>query len=70
MEQIIQMYGKEIVFLIMLWVLPWKGMALWKSAKRGDTKWFIVLLVVNSLAILDLLYLYVFSKKNQDELPK
>ncbi len=46
-----------------VWSLIWKGMALWRAAQNGDKKWFVVLLVVNTLGILDILYLYVFSKK-------
>lgn len=51
--------------LVMLWSLVWKGMALWKAAQKGDKVWFVVLLVVNTVGILDILYLYVFSKKSQ-----
>ena len=52
-----------IVFLAVLaWSLYWKGMALWKAAHKGDKKWFVALLIVNTAGVLDLLYLYVFSK--------
>ena len=57
-------YGWLLVILIIIWTLPWKIMALWRSAKRGEKLWFIVLLVVNSLAILDILYIYVFSRRS------
>lgn len=52
-----------LVFLIVAWTLPWKGWALWKAAKGNQKKWFIVLLVLNTLAILEILYIFVFSKK-------
>lgn len=51
-----------VVLLVMLWTIPWKGVALWKSAKNGHKWWFIALLVVNTLAILEILYIFVFSK--------
>lgn len=51
------------ILLLTLWVLPWKGVALWKAAKQGQKIWFVVLLVVNTLAILEILYIFVFSKK-------
>ena len=55
--------GQEwILFLILLWVLPWKGLALWKASKNGHMKWFIVLLVLNTLAILEIIYIFYFSK--------
>ena len=60
-----QLFGENqwLFILVLLWTLPWKGMALWKSARTGDKKWFIAFLIVNTLGILEILYLYVFSKK-------
>jgi len=52
-----------ILFLAVLWTLPWKGVALWKSAKNGQKAWFVVLLLVNTLAILEILYLAFWQKK-------
>ena len=53
-----------VVFLMFLWVIPWKGVALWKSARNQHQWWFIALLLINTLAILDILYIFFFSKKN------
>ena len=53
------------LFLTLLWVLPWKGVALWKAAKNGHKKWFIALLLLNTLAILEIIYIFVFSKPKQ-----
>lgn len=50
------------LFLMVLWTLPWKGVALWKAAQLKKKWWFIVLLVVNTLGILDIFYIFVFSK--------
>jgi hypothetical protein len=52
-----------ILILIMLWTLPWKGVALWRASRRGEKKWFIALLILNILAVLDILYIFVFSKR-------
>jgi hypothetical protein len=46
-----------------LWALPWKGIALWKAARRSEKWWFIALLLINTLAVLEILYIFVFSKK-------
>ncbi|MBI2674148.1 MAG: hypothetical protein HYX22_00185 [Candidatus Yanofskybacteria bacterium] len=54
-----------VVILLAVWSLVWKGMALWKSARRAHKVWFVVLLVTNTVGILDILYLYVFSKKSK-----
>ena len=54
-----------IIFLVILWTLPWKGVALWKAAKNNHQKWFISLLLVNTLAILEIIYIFYFSKEKQ-----
>ncbi|MFH1129379.1 MAG: DUF5652 family protein [Patescibacteria group bacterium] len=52
-----------LVLLLVLWTLPWKAVALWKAAKNNRKIWFVVLLVVNTLAILEIIYIFGFSKK-------
>ncbi|MEA3344237.1 MAG: DUF5652 family protein, partial [Patescibacteria group bacterium] len=51
-----------IFLLMLLWVLPWKGVALWKAAHNSQKIWFIILLLVNTLAVLEILYIFFFSK--------
>ena len=53
------------LLLILAWVLPWKGVALWKAAKNGHKKWFIALFLLNTLALLEIIYIFVFSKKKE-----
>jgi len=53
------------LYLVLLWVLPWKGVALWKAAGNKQKKWFIALLVVNTLALLEIVYILFFSKPKQ-----
>lgn len=55
-----------VLILVAVWTIPWKGWALWKSARKNQHGWFIVLLIFNSLAILDILYIFIFSEKNND----
>jgi len=55
-----------ILIPILLWILPWKGIALWKAARNGHKKWFIVLLAVNTLAILEIVYIFYFAKKKSE----
>ena len=51
-----------ITIIIGLWVLVWKGLALWKTANKKSKIWFIIFLIVNTLGILEILYIFVFSK--------
>lgn len=52
-------------FLLIAWSLVWKGLALWKSAQRKENWWFVALLVINTAGILEILYLFVFSKEKK-----
>ena len=51
-----------LVAIVLIWSLVWKGLALWKAAREGSKPWFVILLVINTVGILEILYLYVFSK--------
>lgn len=56
-----------LIWLIILWTLAWKGVALWKAARNEHKWWFIALLVLNTLAILEIIYIFFFSKKRKVE---
>lgn len=52
-----------VMGIVFLWVLAWKGLALWKAARKNDRWWFVALLVINLLGILEILYYFVFSER-------
>lgn len=58
-----------IIIVLVAWTLPWKAYALWKSARRGDKWWFVALLLINTLGILEILYTFVFGKREDDKQP-
>ena len=49
---------------IFLWTLPWKAWALWLAARRGDLWWFLVLIVVSTLGILEMIYIFFVAKQS------
>lgn len=54
--------------LLAIWEWIWKGLALWRAARNNQPKWFVVLLLINSVGVLSILYLRFFShpkKENQ-----
>ncbi|PIP86949.1 hypothetical protein COW81_02870 [Candidatus Campbellbacteria bacterium CG22_combo_CG10-13_8_21_14_all_36_13] len=53
-----------VIISILAWVLILKGVALWNAARKGNKKWFIALLVINTFGILDALYIFYFSKRS------
>ena len=64
MEKIL-IENQWIIWLMLLWTMPWKGFALWKAAQNHHQKWFIAILLVNTLAILEIVYIFYFSKEKQ-----
>ncbi|MFA5001079.1 MAG: DUF5652 family protein [Candidatus Paceibacterota bacterium] len=52
-----------LLIIVITWTLAWKGLALWRAAKSGAKIWFIVLLLVNTVGILDILYYFYIHKK-------
>jgi len=62
MEQFFVQNSLWLIPLI-LWTLPWKGVALWKAARNGSKPWFIALLIINTIGLLEIIYIFGFSKK-------
>ncbi len=56
--------------LFLLWSFYWKGRALWKAARENSMKWFIALLIINTLGILEILYIFVFGREKKKVLAK
>lgn len=50
------------LFLLALWSIFWKGLALWHSGRRGQAWWFVVLLIINTGGILEIVYLFGIIK--------
>lgn len=44
------------------WTLFWKGIALWKSARRSEKIWFAALLILNTLGILEIIYIFIIAR--------
>jgi hypothetical protein len=51
-----------LISIISIWTLIWKGFGLWKASKKNHIVWFVIFLVFNTLGILEILYLFIFSK--------
>ena len=52
-----------VIILLFVWSLVAKGLALWRAANLKQRNWFVAILVVNTIGILELIYLFKFSKK-------
>jgi hypothetical protein len=53
----------QLIFMLLtIWSLAWKGFALWRSVKNNQRNWFIAILILNTFGILEIIYLFYFSK--------
>jgi len=51
------------ILLVAVWELIWKGIALWRTARASEKTWFFFILIVNSIGVLPIVYLYFFDKE-------
>ena len=58
------------LILILIIVITLKGLAMWQSARRGQKIWFVALLIVNTVGLLEIIYLayYYFKNKRKNTL--
>ena len=50
----------DLVWLLplIIWSMVWKGVALWKAARNSDTTWFVAFMLVNTVGLLEIAYIY------------
>jgi hypothetical protein len=53
------------IYVILIWSLIWKGIALWKAGRNNHLVWFILILIINLIGILEIIYLAFFQKKTK-----
>ena len=56
-----------LIYVVGIWSIIWKGIALWRAGRNNQMAWFIVMLIFNTVGILEIVYLFFFSKpKNKN----
>ncbi len=56
-------FWTAIFIILAVWEAIWKGIALWRAARNNQLVWFVCLLVLNTVGILPILYIFVFSQR-------
>lgn len=51
-----------LFFVAYLWSMLWKALALWRAANLKQKNWFVAILILNTLGILEIAYLFFFAK--------
>jgi len=61
----IELIPSWAIILLIVWTIPWKGLALWKCAKNNQKIWFMIFMVVNTVGILEMLYIAFWARKKR-----
>ncbi|MBU0999323.1 hypothetical protein KKG24_03410 [Patescibacteria group bacterium] len=59
-----------LLLILTLWTIPWKIYAVWLAAKRDQKKWFVILLLLNTVGILEIFYIFKIANKKWIEVRK
>lgn len=58
--------AQPLIFIsLLIWSLFWKGLALWTAGSRKEKIWFIILFLVNTVGILEIIYLLTRKAKKR-----
>ena len=52
-----------VLIVLYIWSLAAKGLALWRTSNLKQRNWFIAILVLNTVGIVELVYLFKFATK-------
>ena len=52
-----------LLTLIVIWSIAWKAIATWHAARNSHLGWFIALFIINTIGLLEIIYLYFFAKR-------
>jgi hypothetical protein len=53
--------------LMLVWIITWKGFALWKAAELRQKGWFIAILLIQTLGLLEIVYIFFIAKRYKVE---
>jgi hypothetical protein len=55
-----------LLIILAIWDLSWRGSALWKASRNKSMPWFIALLILNTIGILPIVYIFFFAQKENN----
>ena len=57
--------SSAILIPLVLWSAVWKGIAImWKAAQRDQLGWYIALLIINSVGLLPIIYIFLVAPRH------
>lgn len=60
-------YVNILAVVLALWTIPWKVYAVWTAARNDQKKWFLALIILNTMSILEIYYIFKIAKKTWAE---
>ncbi|HLC70180.1 MAG TPA: DUF5652 family protein [Patescibacteria group bacterium] len=54
--------------VLVIWSAIWKAVALWYAARNGDKVWYVLLIILNTVGILEIIYIFAVHRRKQDNL--
>lgn len=64
-EQILSFLNSPWMLPVVIWMMFWKGTAMWHASQRKSLIWFIVLMIVNTFGLLEIGYLIWLKTKGE-----
>lgn len=61
------MRNPVVVIPLSLWLVFWKGLALWKAVGKRQLLWFMILLLLNTMGILEIGYIFYLNRWDLDK---
>ena len=58
------------IIILAIWTIPWKIYAVWLAVKHDHKKWFVALMILNTVSILEIFYVLNIAKKSWIEVKK
>ena len=55
--------SSAVLVPLVVWSAIWKGIALWKAARRDQLGWYIALLIINSVGVLPIIYIFLVAPR-------
>lgn len=60
-----------VLFVILaIWTIVWKIYAAWTAAKHNHKKWFVAIIILNTVGILEIFYILKIAKKKWIDVKK
>jgi hypothetical protein len=58
------LFNSWLLLPIVIWTLFWKGLALWIAVKNNHKGWFVAMIILNTVGILEIIYIFWIAKKD------